>query len=516
MSEVIVRPLSDLFTSDLPPVAAGVPAPAQARARARTSAPTPPVVRFKDIDIVDEAPASPSMTEDEPSFYDSDASQASVSTPRRRRRRAARSSTTFLVARPAPKLAVTKALLQSIRPRLLLQLQELAAGQRPRPTIDVFPASLVAGPLATARYIHRFPRMFCAKGELGARDLILLESENYAAEGGSDDDNDNERCHGRRQPVAVLSSARGQGDAVGEIVLDDGRVWTCSSQKGYYSFVHVDESGASLTARWVRRKPARRASMASGSRSVSSAVSSTPHPGSSDPVTDADYRYTFSIINPLSRRHPILASLTPQSMEIHDHYTTPSTSSGRYPPTSPVSGALDSVASSDPPLSPLSMDEPFVERQTHPVDEDTKKLIRVTGLWLALQLGPVPSCVDTVDTAPSSQQESPAITQSSTFSGSLPRRQTVSNASSTPNPPQPRCLRRAMSTGAAFIQRRRQKESTETTSDITVEMGKMAGMDDGLEDEATAASPVASTAPPSPVSLQKQARRVSWFKRLTH
>lgn len=513
-SEVIVRPLSDLFNDDLPlapaPVLAPAPAPPAVRAQALASA-TPPVVRFKDLDLVEPPPASPPMTEDEPFFYDSDVSQASASTPRWRRRRATpRGSTTFLVARPAPKLVVTKALLKSIRPRLLLQLQELAAVQRPRPTIDVFPASLIAGPLAAARYIHRFPRMFGAKGELGPRDLILLKSEDYTADVHDDD----EGCHGRRQPVAVLSPVRGQGDAAGEIVLDDGRVWTCSSQKGYYSFVHVNESGASLTARWVRRNPAKRGSSAPGSRSVSPAVSPKPFPGSSDPTLEADYRYTFSIINPLSRRHPILATLTPQSMEIYDDYTTPSTSSGRFPPMRPVSGALDSVAR-DPPLSPLSMDEPYVERQTHPIDEDTKKLIRVTGLWLALQLGPSPSCVETVDAAPSSQ-ELPAITQASTFSGSLPRRQTFSNTSSTPMPSQQRCLKRAMSTGAAFLQRRRQKESSETTSGITVDIGKLSGIDDGNEEEAVAVSAVVSTAPPPPVPLQKQARRLIWFKRLTH
>lgn len=504
-SEVFVRPLSDLLTDDL------LPPPARARARAQTSAPTPPVVRFKDLDVVDEPLASPSMTEDEPSFYDSDASQATASTPRRRgRRSAARSSTAYLVALPAPKLTVKKALLKTIRPRLLLQLQELASGQRPRPTIDVFPASLIAGPLATARYIHRFPRMFGVKGELGPRDLILVKSENYTAEV----DDEEEGSQGRRQPVAVLSPGRGQGDAAGEIVLDDGSVWTCSSQKGHYSFVHVDESGASLTARWVRRNPAKRISSAPGSRSVSPAASPTPFPGSSDPPPEADYRYTFSIINPLSRRHPILATLTPQSMVIYHDYTTPSTSSGRYPPTRPVSGAMDSMSSSDP-LSPLSMNEPSVERETHPVDEDTRKLIKVTGLWLALQLGPAPSCTEPVDAVP--QQDSPAITQSSTLLGSLPRRQTVSTASSTPPPPlQQRCIRRAMSTGAAFIQRRRQKESLETPSGVTVNMGKMSGMDDANKDEAAAVSAVVASAPPPPVPLQKQARRVSWFKRLTH
>lgn len=505
--------MSDLISEEPPP-------PPQ-RPRARTSVPSPPVVRFKDVEVMDQ-PTSPAATEDEPSFYDSDASQASVSSPRRRRRRAAlRQNTTYLLARPAPKLATNKTLFKTIRPRLLLQLQELAAAQRPRPTIDVFPASLVAGPLATARYIHRFPRLFGGRGELGPRDLILVKSDDYTANAAGKEE---ESSSGRRQPVAVLSPGRVPGDAAGEIVLDDGSIWTCSSQKGYYSFVHVDDSGASITARWVKRNPSKRVTSNPGSRSVSPVITPGPFSGSND-LPEVDYRYTFSIINPLSRRHPILATLSPQSLEIYEDYTTPSSSSGRYPPTRPVSGVMDAVSVADPPLSPLSMDEPAVERQTSPVDEDTKKLIRVTGLWLALHLGPAPSGTETGDSAPTAQPEPATVSQSSILSGTLPRRQTFSTPTNPTPPPQQRCIRRAMSTGAALLQRRRQKEPPEVPSGITMRMGKMSGMEsknhEEEEEEEEAAGPVAtaaaaSTTPPPTSPVQKQARRVSWFKRLTH
>lgn len=516
MSEVYVRPLSALLLDKSP--------------RAPTSTPTPPVVRFKDVDVED-IPTSPSMTEDDPSYYDSDASQASASTPRRRRRRASpRKSTAYLVALPAPKLASKKTLFKTIRPRLLLQLQQLAAHQRPKPNIDVFPASLIAGPLVMARYIHCFPRLFGVKRELGPRDLILVKSEDYTADA---EDND-ENANGRRQPVAVLSPGRGQG-TVGEIVLDDGSIWTCSSQKGFYSFVHVDESGASLTARWVKRNPAKRVSSQPASRPGSPPISPAPFSPGGDPTAESDFRYTFSIINPLSRRHPILATLTPQSMEIYDDYTTPSASSGRYPPTRPVSGVFDAVGSNsrDPLSSPLSVDEPSVQRETHSVDEDTKKLIMVTGLWLALQLGPAPSSTDLGESASASLsasasvsasgiQESPMIMQAaSTFPARLPRRQTMSTtASQTPPSLHSRGLRRAVSTGAAFIQRRRQKESSETPSGTAVEMGKMSTTEmtsdyGGGPDAATTAAAAANAAAPCPVQ-QKQVRRLSWFKRLTH
>lgn len=536
-----------------------------------------------------DSPSSPSMTEDDPSYCDSDASPASgsASTSRRSRRcrdvAARRSSTAYLLAQPAPRLSVkNKTLFKTIRPRLLLQLQELAANHRPRPTVDVFPASLIAGPLLTARYIHRFPRLFGAKGELGPGDLILVKSEDYTAD--ADADAEHAAGGGRRQPVAVLSPGRGPQGGQGEIVLDDGSVWACASHRGYYSFVHVDESGASLTARWVKRNPDRkRACSAPVSRATSPATAQASFPGANgtaagDSAETSDYRYAFSIINPLSRRHPILATLSPQSLEVYDEYTTPSASSGRYPPTRPVSGVEFDAPRQDqplppPPRSPLSTDGE-APRSTHPVDEDTKKLIMVTGLWLSLQLGgetrSVPGCTTAVPTAEAgecnasnnnaSQESSPMITQSSTFSSAtLPRRQTMSTGSTGTGTPPPTCssvrerasgLRRAMSTGAAFIQRqrRREKDSSDAATAVgtrvtVVEMGnKMSGSsspgsryhEDGNGDEddddrtavvveeegqktaGTVATTTAKATPSSSTPAQKQARRVSWFKRLTH
>lgn len=496
VSEAYARPISTLLEDDSP--------------RPRTVAASAPVVRFKGLNIVD-SPTSSSMPEEDPSVYDSDASQASCSTPKRRKRRSAvaRKSSNYLVAVPPPNLSSKKTLFKTIRPRLLLQLQQLAANERARPTIDVFPASLIAGPLAAAPYIHRFPRMFGAKGELGPRDLILVKSENYTANEEDDDGSSNSR----RQPLAVLGPGRGQAE-VGEIVLDDGSVWTCSSQKSHYSFVHVDEHGSSTTVRWVKRSAAKRVSSGSLSTGVSP-VLPPPTPGSSTDTTDSDYRYTFSIINPHTRRHPILATLSSQSMEIYDEYTTPSSSANRYPPSRPVSGVIDSAGSSsrDLPSSPLSSNQSVTQRETHPIDEYTKKLIMITGLWLALRLGP---CLDSADAGESTthSQDTPRVTPSSTFQctfQTLPRRQTTSNASNTSSmPAQPTRIRRAMSTGAAFMQRRRQKDWSEapSRSSTMVELGRVSALEDTIKEDVAA--------PVAPCPAQKKARRTSWFKRQTH
>lgn len=434
--------------------------------------PSSHVVRFKEPEVLDTPKTS--MTEDSPSCYDSDASQNS-STARRRRKRSStsRRSTTYLLAQPAPKLGSNKQILKHVRPRLILQLQQVPADQRrPRPTIDVYPASLIAGPLVTARYINRFPRIFGARGELGPRDLILVKSEDYDT-GMSESEEDEESVSGRREPVAVLSPVRGLD--CDEIVLDDGSVWTArQNYKGGFNFVHVDKHGITTTARWVRRNSAKSTSTTPSSRSMSpSPPSSAATTTGSSPTLQNDYKYTFSIINPLTRRHPILASLTPTSLEVFEDYTTITSSQGRSPPSRPTRPmSIDSYAAhhslKSSPQSPMSVvTENGMERKTCHVDGATQKLIVVSGLWLSLRLSGrlTPAAVlpeaaaEVCGEAQNVREPSPHM-HSCVEAVRMPRRKTTSGASSknsiTPSvvPAQASGIRRAMSTGAAFMQRR--------------------------------------------------------------
>lgn len=505
VSEVHYRPISDLYIDD-PPAPQSPP----------STQPAAPVVRFKDIDVI-EPPVSP-MTEDDPSFYDSDASQTTASSPRRRRRKATpRSSTNFLLAVPPPRTSTKKALLKATRPRLLLQLQELPSNSRPRPSIDVFPAPLMAGPSACCG--NRFSRLFGAKGELGPRDLVLVQSEDYTS--GKED----EASSGRRQPVAVIRRGRNPGDNE-EIVLDDGTVWTCTNEKGYHSFVHVDEQGRSMTARWVKRGAAKRVSSISSARTSSSSHSSPGIAPNAADSADPDARYTFSLINPLSRRHPILATLTPQSLEIFDSYTTPSASQGRYPPTRPISCVMDSGSSvgSESPRSPL-FEEPFTRRETHIVDESVKKLITITSLWLTLRIGPAGPAAPATDCASDagasdysglcSQDSAASMPPGLSHARTIPRRQTTSNSTASTPSPQPTGLRRAISSGASFMTRRRQKQqqqhSMETiASDSNKELEKVMETEGG---NAPAMDMPAATTAAGGHSTKNP--RLSWFRKLT-
>ncbi|KAL2106910.1 hypothetical protein VUR80DRAFT_5950 [Thermomyces stellatus] len=309
-------------------------------------------VRFaKAADELDESPArsveqyrqSPSperawagQSEDESAYSeasDGDASLASV--PRKRKRRARRSGTRYLVAQPPPH-AIKKHRRFHLRPTLLLQLQQLT-DKRPKPAYDVLHPSVLRK--GAPRRTGRFPNPFGARHELNSDDLILTRSEDY--DSATPDDSSDEL--GNREVVAVISP-RLNGDGRTDIVLMDGTIWTATAMaSGSYEFTTVRPDGSVITARWAKRKVA---------------------------LEDEDnYKYTFSVIDPLSRRHPIMGTLTPSTLEVLDNYTTVSPhSSKRHPPTRRFSTEGNEVA----------------ERTTLPVDEKMKMFITVSGVAIAL------------------------------------------------------------------------------------------------------------------------------------
>lgn len=353
------------------------------------------------------------MPEDATSISGSELSDAShttevatVSPSRHRKRRLPRKTTTCILAYPALRFAGKRRMVQKVIPKLYLQLQEVSPDRRPKPVIDVFPSSRIAGPVIAPRLASRFPRLFGVKGALGSGDVVVMQSEDYEAVSDGLESDDEERDLDPRKLIAVLSPVR-KSDYT-EIVLHDGSVWVAQPlPTGSFDFVHVDAHGNTTTARWARRSPSKRNSLLD--RDVASKESQTPQGEHSADLQAL--KYTFSVINPLSRRHPIMATLTPSSLDTQDHYTTVSTSSGRYPPSrflsrnpsltasprpshpassTPVSSSTHSVASApdgEGDSGTAFPPEPESERSTHPVDEATKTLISVTAVWLALQLG---------------------------------------------------------------------------------------------------------------------------------
>ena len=410
-----------------------------------------PVVRFQE-------PETDTMSEDGRSVANSEGSEATTGGGRRRRR-STRTSTAFHLAHPAPTLTQKQRLLQ-IRPKLLLQLQRLSADSRPKPAIDVLPSTVVV-----PRLVKKFPRMFRGKAELGANDVMVVKSEEYDTSDDhvvEDTDSDEEGLANRDLMAVICQMRKDCGGSQGraEIVLSDGSVWVATPlPNGLYEFVTVDERGNKITARWVRRSPRR---------------SNADYPGGNE------FKFTFSIIDPNSRRHPIMASITQSTLDIPDSYTSVSSSAGKFPPTSPIRSLPG-----DPEWQPAG-DEPNPERTTHSIDENMKTLIQVTGIWVALRQGlspyfryndamasgsassPIQRNVSTggrmraLSITPDTGRASPAGTVSSTpestqntFGGRIRSKCVKGSPSVTASPQfeqggQPK---RAVSTGSAFMQR---------------------------------------------------------------
>jgi hypothetical protein len=410
-----------------------------------------PVVRFQE-------PETDTMSEDGRSLANSETSEVTVSGGRRRRR-STRSSTTYSIAHPAPTLTQKQKLLQ-IRPKLLLQLQKLSADCRPKPALDVLPSTVVV-----PRLTKKFPRMFKGKAELGRHDVMVVKSEEYDAvdDGISEGSDSDEDGLVNRDLIAVICQARkDSGGSYGkaEIVLSDGSVWMATPlPNGLYEFVTIDEHGNKTTARWVRRSPKPR------------------NTDAVDPATgNSELKFTFSILDPNTRRHPILSSLTQNKLDIPDYYTSVSSSAGKHPPTSPR-------AFPGEPDQPFMDGEPPSERTTHAVDENMKTLIQITSVWVALREGWSPyfkynsastataiqpttpgARVRSMSLTPDASRPSPVATCASTpesshstfgLGGRIRRQSCKASSVNGESPQQERSNgpKRAVSAGTAFMQR---------------------------------------------------------------
>ena len=287
-----------------------------------------------------------------------------VASKRRSASSRTKTKTAFRLCHPPP-VHIHKQRLH-IRPRVLLQLQKISKASRPTPIFEVLPSVIFAPRLA-----RHFPRTFKGKAGLGVDDLVVVSSENYGTqEPHSDDDEDlfDDKWDKREIIAAICQPSKdhypyGQGET--EICLNQGIAWTASQRKnGTYEFASTDDCGNRTVARWVPRQ----------SRSDrTSSISSTPE----------EKKFNFSILNPNSRRHAVIATLDRQTIEVSDQYSHPSTS-------------LSSQASSTPTTSSSFISEevktPFIEssqraRDPIEVDDALRTFIIITGIWVAFREG---------------------------------------------------------------------------------------------------------------------------------
>ncbi|KAL4788139.1 hypothetical protein BJX76DRAFT_198473 [Aspergillus varians] len=372
-------------------------------------------------------------------------------------KQSARPKTTYQLAHPATN-ARHKRL--KLRPKLLLQLQQVSSTSRPVPVFDVLPSTVIMPRLA-----RKVPAILRGKRGLGPNDLIVTTSDLYEqpmGDGGDKNLSSDEENGDHREVVATIcellkEDALSKGKA--EICFNSGTVFEATPlPNGSYEFAANTGSGI-MILRWVRRAPKKRRLSAP--------------PGSVLP--EDSRRFTFSIIDLNTRRHPVIASLARNNLEVYGRYSLPSTA-----PSSPTSGM--SVIS-----DATSMDVPF-DQQVRETDERLRLLIIVTSIWVAFREGwshnfryddsvvngksarspnlskNIPTMVSGNederipsgrDSGPDKQTQADSSRRAVTWTSSAPRLSAVDRSSHYGS-----LSKRSNSTGAAFIERSNRRNSS--------------------------------------------------------
>ncbi|KAL7936366.1 hypothetical protein V8C35DRAFT_232485 [Trichoderma chlorosporum] len=450
----------DFFPPRSASVADTVPNPRSSLASRRRTTSDIATVRFREphSDIVRQSDVP---SEDEDSVSGSELSERTDSSIRlKRKKRGPRKSSRYALAFPAPGLRTKQRAFFQIRPRVLLQLQQLGE-KRAIPAFDVVPSSLIAGSLIIPALVKAFPRMFHAKPHLGQNDLLLVRRDDFAPKHGSHDhDNayDSSSSLDHKDVLAVICTS--EDDDYAKIVLQDGTSWVTSTRaNGSYEFNHTNENGEAVKARWIKRP------LFSPRTSWGSAQTANTAPSSPSTPTAPDGKWTFCILEPSTRRHPIQGILDSNTLEIYDTYTTMSTSSGIYSPiTSDMNGISEDTTS-------ITEGRPTME-----VSEYNKTLMMATATWISLrQRGWPASATPKIPRAVSQRVNSVRIqgcAVESTSTGeanpriSLAEPGNVSEDLTTAQNVASGKLRRAMSSGSEFMRKRREAAAISAVSSI--------------------------------------------------
>lgn len=276
-------------------------------------------------------------------------------------RKLTRSKTSYQLAHPA---AHARHKRLKLRPKLLLQLQQVSQTPRPLPILDILPSTIYIPRLA-----RKFPALFRGRNGLGPNDLIIVMSELYertvsSIPGKVPRSEDGDEDH--REVVATIcqmlqEDARLKGKA--EICLNFGPVWEATPlPSGSYEFTARTENGIQVM-RWALR--------GRKSRQVSSV---TP---SAQPREDGK-RFTFSVIDPQTRRHPVIASITRNQLEVYDEY--PAVARSSTGPTTPTS-AMSVVSDMSDTEAPIDSNDVVT------LDDGLRTLIIITSVWVAFREG---------------------------------------------------------------------------------------------------------------------------------
>ncbi|KAI9806103.1 MAG: hypothetical protein M1833_004510 [Piccolia ochrophora] len=399
-----------------------------------SESPSPEIARsLRSIELAMlSEPDRDSFSESELSISTSTTSDAATLSKATKRSR--KPKTSFHLAHPPPAVIHRQRL--QFRPRILLQLQRVSGSKRTEPAFDVLPSKIFA-----PRVARRFPRFFKGKSGLGVDDLVITTSEVYGSSKIKDQDSSKdpeEDVSETREVVATICQPKLDANGTmggAQVCLKSGPLWEVSPYlNGGYQFVATDDHGLRTVARWVPRNVSRTR------RSVPS-----PHPNRPN---DSDRKLTFSIVDPTTRRHPVIASMTRTRIDILDEYPSHA-SPGTRTPLSPSTLVEDLTTPPEDFFGAPAQDNSALT----PVDDGLRTLIIVTGIWVAFSEGWSESFNN--DRAISHPLPNPPSSPRST---SLPSLTTMSSR------------KRSSSTGSALskLPNRGSKSTTPTRSQTTV------------------------------------------------
>lgn len=330
--------------------------------------------------------------------------------------------TKYYLAGPAPTMTQKQRLIH-IRPRMVLQLQRLpASGKagRPVPILEIKSSSSFV-----PRIAKKFPGLYKGTGQLGINDVMICKSENYsnpydeAAE--EEDTTCGTEAYDEKEVIAVICQAPKDSGYSGELCFDDGTRWVMKPGTGkkMLELTKTDPAtGQTTIARWVPTGTSSR-------RSSFHTPLKKQTKGAADVAAKAtDEKYTFSLIDPERRRHPVMATLKMTGLTVKDTYSpidsTPASSSASLAtPSPPAADAADLAKCEDGKSSyPLPSEPPIIK-----TTEDQKLLIEISAVWLASRLGwcPWSDALHPVSSSPiasgSSSASKPTTRQRSTTLG---------------------------------------------------------------------------------------------------
>jgi hypothetical protein len=177
-----------------------------------------------------------------------------------------------------------------LRPRVLLQLQQRSGSGFHKPIYDVLPASRFAPVTKIGQKLQRLRK---ERDGLAVDDLVVLRAEDYKTLDTHSEDID---FLDGRDVLGIISSVPGEPDSA-MISLENG-VWKATAGlKEFYTFVLQGEH--SQTARWYIPVAKRK----------------------SVPSDDREGRkFYFANMDPNTKKHPAIASMTASNMDIYDEY----------------------------------------------------------------------------------------------------------------------------------------------------------------------------------------------------